>query len=93
MTEGFCSIVPDIAVEVVSPNDLGQDIEEKRLDWLDAGVKLLWIVYPSNQTVHVWSADGRMQLFKRTDTLSGAPVLPEFSVPVADLFQLPTESV
>lgn len=93
MTEGFCSVVPDIAVEVVSPNDLGQDIEEKRIDWLDAGVKLLWVVYPDSQTVHVWNADGRMQLFKRADTLSGAPVLPEFSVPVADLFKLPTESV
>lgn len=91
MSEGFCSVVPDLAVEVVSPNDLGQDIEEKRLDWLEAGVKMLWIVYPANRTVHVWNADGRMELVKGTDTLSGTPVLPEFSVPVMELFQLPTE--
>lgn len=93
MSEGFCSIVPDIVVEVVSPNDLGKDIEEKRLDWLDAGVKLQWVVYPDSQTVQVWHADGRMQALKRADTLSGDPVLPEFSVPVMELFQLPTDPV
>ena len=45
--DGYCTIVPDLAVEVVSPNDNAEEVEEKNEDWLTAGVKVLLVVYPN----------------------------------------------
>ncbi len=92
MTEGHCTVVPDLVVEVVSPNDLAYEVDEKRADWLSAGAKLVWVLYPVQQTIYAYRADGTVALFNRTDTLTAEPVLPEFRVPVAELFQLPVET-
>jgi len=87
--EGHCTVAPDLVVEVISPNDLGYEIEGKRNEWLDAGVRLVWIIYPAQQTIFAYLPDGDVKQFKRTDILTAEPVLPEFRVPVADLFELP----
>ena len=44
--EGFTSIPPDLAVEVVSPNDTVYDLDEKLEDYRAAGIPLVWVVYP-----------------------------------------------
>jgi Uma2 family endonuclease len=90
--EGHCTVVPDLVVEVVSPNDLANELQVKRIEWLDAGAQLVWIIHPLQQTVNAYRADGGFSLFRRTDTLTGEPVLPGFAVPVVDLFRLPSEA-
>jgi Uma2 family endonuclease len=87
--EGHCTVVPDLVVEVVSPNDLADELNEKRIEWLEAGAQLVWVVHPVQQTIHAYRADGSVVLLRRTDTLTADPVLPEFRVPAADLFRLP----
>lgn len=87
--EGHCTVVPDLVVEVVSPNDLAYEVSRKQAEWLEAGAKLVWIIHPVRQTIHAYRADGTVTLFNRTDTLTADPVLPDFRVPVADLFRLP----
>ena len=87
--EGHCTIVPDLVIEVVSPNDSSGDVNEKRIEWLEAGAQLVWVVHPDQQTVHAYRADGDVKEFRRKDTLTAEPVLPEFRIPVADLFRLP----
>jgi Uma2 family endonuclease len=87
--EGHCTVVPDLAVEVVSPNDLADDVNEKRVEWLAAGARLVWVVFPVQQEVLAFRADGSSAVFRHTDALTADPVLPEFRVPVADLFHLP----
>ena len=89
--EGFCTTVPDLVAEVVSPNDLSVDVEEKRDQWLDAGVKIVWIIHPGTKTIHAHRADGGYAFLKEADTLTAEGVLPGFSVPVARLFQRPGE--
>jgi Uma2 family endonuclease len=89
-SEGHCTVVPDLVVEVVSPKDLAYEVDAKREEWLAAGAQLVWVVNPVRQTIHAYRPDGTMTLFRRTDTLTAEPVLPEFRVPVADLFRLPT---
>src|SRR5262249_270424 len=89
--EGHCTVVPDLVVEVVSPNDLADEVNAKLIEWLDAGAQLVWIVYPLQQTVHAHWADGTVGRFRGADTLTGDPVLPDFRVPVADLFPLPRD--
>ena len=88
--EGHCTVVPDLVVEVVSPNDLADEVNEKRIEWLEAGAQLVWVIHPIQQTIHAYRADGTVTLFRRTDTLTAEPVLPGFRVPVAELFRLPT---
>jgi len=88
--EGHCSVVPDLVVEVVSPNDLADDVNAKLIEWLDAGAQLVWIIHPIQQTVHAHRPAGIVARFRGTDILVGDPVLPEFRVPVAELFKLPT---
>jgi len=89
-TEGHCTIVPDLVVEVVSPNDSSNAVNEKRIEWLEAGAQLVWVIHPDHQTVHAYRADGGVDHFKRTDMLHARPVLPDFQIPVAELFRLPS---
>ena len=91
--EGFIDIVPDLVAEVVSPNDGAEEVEEKIEMWLAAGVKLLWEVYPNTRTIRAHRPDGTITLLRAADTLTAPDVLPGFSVPVAELFRVPGETV
>jgi Uma2 family endonuclease len=83
---GHIRIAPDWALEVVSPNDTADDVEAKRIDFLRAGVKLLWIVYPEWRTVHVYRPGSVATVLTEADELTGEDVLPGFQCRVAELF-------
>jgi Uma2 family endonuclease len=87
--EGHCTVCPDLVVEVVSPNDLAWEVNQKRTEWLAAGAKLVWIIDPEDRTIHAYKGNVSVTLFRATDTLTAEPVLAGFSCPVADLFRLP----
>lgn len=89
--EGHCATVPDLVVEVISPNDNAGEVSEKLQQWLDAGVRVVWEVFPRSRTVRAHRPDGTITLFRTTDTLTADDVLPGFACPVADLFRLPGE--
>jgi Uma2 family endonuclease len=91
--EGHCTTVPDLVAEVVSPNDLADEVEEKLDEWLAAGVKIVWIIHPNQKTVRVHRADGGYAFIQASDTLTAEGVLPGFSIPVAELFRQPKGSV
>jgi Uma2 family endonuclease len=88
--EGHCTTVPDLVAEVISPNDLAGEVEAKLAEWLDAGVKVVWVVNPTTRSVRVHGSSGYTFL-RASDTLTVPDVLPGFSVPVADLFRRPGE--
>lgn len=77
---------PDLAVEVVSPSDRAGSIQEKIRDYLEAGVRLLWVIHPQTQEVVVHTPDGRAVTLGVDDTLHGGEVLPGFALPLAKLF-------
>jgi Uma2 family endonuclease len=81
--------VPDLVVEVTSPNDVAWEVEAKIDEWLGAGVKLVWEVYPESQTVRAHRSDGPIAVFRATDTLTAPDLLPGFAVPGAALFEIP----
>jgi Uma2 family endonuclease len=83
--EGFCTVVPDLVVEVISPNDLAYAVNEKLEEWVEAGVKLVWIVHPEKKTVDVY-LDGSSHRLRAGDRLTADPVLPGFALPLVDLF-------
>lgn len=88
---GHCRIAPDIAVEVVSPNDPYYSVDAKVEEYLTAGVRLVWVVNPETHTVTIWRPDGTTDRLRSGATLTGETVLPQFSVLVDDLFPNPDE--
>jgi Uma2 family endonuclease len=83
---GHSKVAPDLAFEVVSPNDLAEEVNEKVVEFLGAGVRLLWVVYPASRTIHVFRPKGGAALLLEADQLSGEDVVPGFSCRVADVF-------
>jgi Uma2 family endonuclease len=83
---GYIPLAPDLAVEVVSPNDKAGEIEEKIADYLRAGVRLAWFVYPKSKSVHVYTSE-TIERLNTDDTLDGRDVLPGFQLVVRNLFQ------
>ena len=77
---------PDLAVEVVSGSDTFGDVDAKVRQYLDSGVRLVWLVDPVLHTVTVYAPDRRPRLYTEADELEGAPVLPGLQVPVGRLF-------
>jgi Uma2 family endonuclease len=82
----FAKLVPDLAVEVISPEVKYSYLQRKIRDYFEAGVRLLWIVDPSMQAVTVHHSPVDLRVLTTADTLSGEDVIPGFSCPVAELF-------
>jgi Uma2 family endonuclease len=78
---------PDLAVEIVSPNDNAVDLRELIDLYFAAGARLVWVVYPMFKTVEVYRADDTGIVLRAKDMLDGENVLPGFSAPVSDLFE------
>ncbi len=88
-TEGHCPIAPDLAIEVVSPNDTAYEIDEKVREFLDAGVPLIWVVNPEQRTVAIHRAGGMGAILRENDEISGEDVVPGFRCRVGDFTQPP----
>lgn len=82
----FLVVVPDLVAEVVSPSDRASEIANKVLEYLDAGVRLVWVLHPVGRHVTVYSADGNARVLREGDVLDGEDVVPGFQVAVADVF-------
>jgi Uma2 family endonuclease len=92
LPEGHIRIAPDLAAEVVSPNDLAYEVDDKVVEWLGAGVFLVWVVNPQTRTVQVHRQDGPGLILRAEDELTGGDVLPDFRCRVADLFKAPASN-
>jgi Uma2 family endonuclease len=84
--QGYATIPPDLAVEVTSPNDLLHEVEEKVQEYLDAGVRLVWVVNPDLRAVRVHRPNGTITGLRERDELSGEDVVPGFGCAVSAIF-------
>ncbi len=80
-------VPPDLAVEVVSPSDTLNRIQEKVFAYLEAGTQLVWVLEPRAKTVTVYRSETDIKILTRNDTLSGEEVVAGFSCQVAELFE------
>lgn len=85
--QGFFPGAPDLAVEVVSPSNSASDIQAKVFDYLDAGARLVWVVYPETRTVAVHRTRAEARFLTDADALDGGDALPGFRLEVARLFE------
>ena len=87
---GYIPIPPDLAAEVVSPGDLALEVDNKVAEYLAAGVRLVWVIYPTTGQVLVYnSAGGR--ILSLADELSGEDVIPGFRLKISELLRKPGE--
>jgi Uma2 family endonuclease len=84
---GHVQVPPDLVVEVVSPKDEAEEVEARVDDYLRAGVKLLWVLYPTTHAVWVVRADGSAARLTEGKELSGEDVVAGFSCRVEELFE------
>jgi Uma2 family endonuclease len=84
---GWFRFAPDLVVEIDSPGRKPR-IEQQRIqDYIEAGVRLLWIVHCENRSATIYRADGTARLLREKDALEGEAVLPDFRLPLTELFR------
>jgi Uma2 family endonuclease len=86
LPDSFVPMAPDLAVEVLSPSDRMADALAKVAMYLQAGTSLVWLVNPTTRKVMVFRSEMDPVTLGESDTLDGGDVLPDFTVPVAELF-------
>ena len=86
--KGYWPGAPDLAVEVLSPEDSVNYIEQKVGEWLDGGSRLVWVVSPKLRTVTVYRSRTEIHVLTENDSLDGGSVVPGFVYPIAKLFSL-----
>lgn len=88
LPERHALLPPDLAVEIKSPTDFVRDLRYKAVRYLGFGTRLVWLVLPDDQTVEVYTPDQDVQTLAIGDTLSGGDMLPGFTLPVQQIFDL-----
>jgi len=88
--ESAWNVVPDLAVEIVSPTNLAEEIDGKVTDYFQSGVRLVWVFYPDTGRVYVYPSPTQVSILERTDTLNGGEVLPGFQLPIVRLYEAVT---
>jgi Uma2 family endonuclease len=83
---GFFDGPPDLAVEVLSPNDRASEVLSKIPEWLMAGCRMVWLVDPISRTVSVYHDPSNVRVLTDKDNISGNDLLPGFSLPAAEFF-------
>jgi Uma2 family endonuclease len=84
----FFEGAPDLAVEVVSPDDAAEMVNEEVLDYLEAGTRLVWIVNPRTRTATVYRSLSDVRVLTEQESLEGYELLPGFSLPIRKIFTL-----
>ncbi|RLC58113.1 MAG: Uma2 family endonuclease [Chloroflexota bacterium] len=84
--DGYWAIAPDLVAEVASPYDSATYLQAKVTDWLRAGVRRVWVVYPDTRSVVIHEPSGRAITLLEDDTLEGEDILPGFRCPVREIF-------
>ena len=83
---GYFLMAPDLAVEVLSPDDRPGEVLAKVAAWLKGGAVLVWVIDPDSRAARVYRADGSEAAVSETAVLEGEALLPGFALPLARLF-------
>jgi len=87
LAAGFFPGAPDLAVEVLSPEDRASVVLAKVQDSLDAGCRAVWVADPRTHTVTVYRSRSDIMVLNESETLDGGDLLPGFSVSARELLQ------
>jgi len=88
---GFYDGVPELAVEVLSPDDRASEVDEKIDNYLAAGCTEVWIANPLRQTITIYRSKKDIEVKTADDEITGGNFLPGFSCPVIEMFKRKNE--
>jgi Uma2 family endonuclease len=80
-------MIPNLAVEVVSKSNTGEEILAKLEDYFQTGTELVWVVYPSARQVYVYTSATAVRILAQSTDLDGGDVIPSFHLAVNRLFE------
>jgi Uma2 family endonuclease len=86
-TTAAWQVVPNLTVEVVSPTNTAAEVLRKVREYFRAGVQRVWVVYPDEEQVYVYSSPTSIRVLERSGELDGEEVLPGFRLPLSELFE------
>ena len=84
---GYAALAPDLAAEILSPDDRPGEILTKVGEWLDAGVRLVWVIDPDRNQAQIYRQDGSLTLIEAAGTLDGEDVVPGFTCRLSDVLK------
>ncbi len=80
-------LVPDLAVEVVSPTNSATEVLRKVHEYFEAGVGRVWVIYPEQKNIHIYSSTNQIHVLQVGDELDGGDLIPGFRLPLSALFE------
>ena len=89
MRGSYPVLAPDLVIEIGSPRDTRPQLAKKAAIYLQAGVQLLWFIWPDSQTVDVWQPASRTRpttTLRANNQLDGLHVIPGFQHVVSEIF-------
>lgn len=84
---GFFQGSPDLAVEILSPNNTVEELHEKIVEYFENDTRLVWVIHPDEKYLLVYHSPKPDRFLRPQDRLDGEVVVPGFSMAVADLFE------
>lgn len=84
--EQFARIVPDFVLELRSKTDNLKTIKEKMEEYIENGVRLGWLIDPSEKQVHIYQQNGEIEILENPKTVSGEDVLQGFELDLVEIF-------
>ena len=84
---GFAPISPDFALELLSPNDRLQDVQQKMEEYLECGVKLGWLIYPDEKRVEIYRLGKDVEVLDSPQSLFGEDLMPELVVDLDEILK------
>jgi Uma2 family endonuclease len=84
--DAYWQQAPDLVVEIVSPSETASEVDEKVVQYLEAGVALVWLVYPKTRRVVIYEPGDVIHILSHDAVLTHDVVLPGFRCILSDIF-------
>ena len=78
--------ISEFVIEIISPSDKLEDVEDKLHEYFEAGVKVVWQIRPRTQSIHVYTSPTTVTICTGDRVCSAAPVLPDFEMKAGEVF-------
>lgn len=84
--EGFAHIVPDFVIELRSKTDNLKKLKNKMLEYIENGVRLGWLIDPTEKKVYIYRANGEIEILENAGKVSGENVLNGFELYLTEIW-------
>jgi Uma2 family endonuclease len=86
LPRGFLATAPDLVVEIMSPGDRWQEVQQKLTEYFEIGVAQVWLVTPESREVLAYDSPVQLRRLGKGERLTGEGVLKGFGVEIEELF-------